>query len=100
MTVDGRYSDELRQYAEAILERARNDEEFRERLRTETLSSLDEVAQAQQFITVKVPVFGDAAICVDFTCVFTPSWCPETCLPGMTFVMCTFAETAAIEAPP
>ena len=85
-------SAELRRKAEEILTRAKREPEFKERLRTEASVVLEEGGLTEQFRSANMPLEemepNCPFTCVDFTCIFSNTACPQTCLPFGTVVMC------------
>jgi hypothetical protein len=87
-------AEQLRRKAEEIVARAHEDPDYAERLRTDPRAVLDENGVFENAVVVNLPMVIDCAqTCVDFTCIFTPSLCPDTCLPMGTVVMCAEGAT-------
>ncbi|HEX5300637.1 MAG TPA: hypothetical protein VFW50_26965 [Streptosporangiaceae bacterium] len=83
---------ELRGRAEQVLARARDDDEFRDRLRNNTNEVLQEEGLLDAVTQVSgIPEAAEEAAwcftscqvtsCADYTCMLTV--CPESCLPGV-----------------
>ncbi|WP_283137436.1 hypothetical protein [Rhizohabitans arisaemae] len=88
------YAEEMRRKAEEILSRAREDSAFADRLKADPRAVLAEIGVPENARLVDLPVVLPQECeqtCVDFTCIFTPSLCPETCLPFGTIVFCDVA---------
>lgn len=84
----------LRERAERILAKARNDPEFRERLRSQAADVLVEEGFSDSEAAEMLPGTDCGFTCVDFTCIFSETKCPATCLPFGTVVFCEFGATA------
>jgi len=87
---------DTRAKAEEILSRASSDAAFADRLRSDSTGVLEDFGLLDA-LRAEQPLLaadhGCEFTCVDFTCIFTKTACPETCLPFGTHVM-TLPEVA------
>jgi hypothetical protein len=81
---------DTRAKAEEILSRASSDSEFADRLRSDSTGVLQDFGLLDALQAEQPMIAADHGCeftCVDFTCIFSKTACPETCLPFGTHVM-------------